>query len=111
MNSSKISLHKYVEEQFKKLDDDLSEKKMLTDSRAYYYTRGARDALEDVIRQIHILQNWGDRWEFLPDALPIGHGYTCGWCEWGRDQYQGLTEYNNHVFETGHEGERKPEET
>jgi hypothetical protein len=33
------------------------------------------------------------------------HGYTCDLCDWGRDTYRNMTEYHDHVGETGHYGE------
>jgi hypothetical protein len=36
------------------------------------------------------------------------HGYTCGWCDWGRiDQPRSKIDYDRHVQETGHVGEKR----
>jgi hypothetical protein len=32
------------------------------------------------------------------DEKEFGHGYTCGECEWGRDKYHPMNEYQDHVF-------------
>ena len=37
----------------------------------------------------------------------LEHGYTCGWCEWGRpDQPRSKVDYDRHVQETGHRGDK-----
>jgi hypothetical protein len=46
----------------------------------------------------HVLATYGMR----------EHGYTCGWCDWGRpDQPRSKIDYDRHVQETGHVGEKK----
>lgn len=42
-----------------------------------------------------------------PQAEPR-HGYTCGWCDWGRDTDRTRGEYEVHKAETGHVGEPRP---
>jgi hypothetical protein len=61
---------------------------------------------KDIISSI-VKEYWSTITNYAKDLFPIGqvHGYTCGWCEWGRpDQPRSWFEYERHVQETGHNG-------
>jgi hypothetical protein len=32
------------------------------------------------------------------------HGFTCGWCQWGRGKAESLVAYSRHVYQSGHVG-------